>query len=620
MSLLPPLAPIVTAALLLSAIPQLDALGLPHPTVSAALDALGVSRSQPYELKRRLEELLPTIQRPVGRPAVPEPAVPIDIGAISRAALKFVYAHAGAVSGESRLRYSDDFRRFVLDLAETHKDLPLPTFAEAVQIPPGTLRDWLEGGVSDTKPPSNLAALPPRDPTGPQIETVLDQWSRWSNKKAFSAFCRYINHDWRIPFGRTLIADILAAHGVRFAKRRSGRSPDEDALRGQFETFFPNAQGVADGSPINVILGSYRFTFNLELVVDPSSGAVTGAAVTDTEDGAAVIAAFEDGVATTGKAPLALLLDNKPSNHTDEVVAALGDTRIIRATVERPQNKAHVEGAFGLFQQVVPALVLQGGSPKELALAFLALIVATWGRTLNHRPRKDRNGKSRVRLHLGQIPTAEQVAAASAALDERIRKQNLARQTRAARQDPQVRALLAAAFARLGFVDPEGALLTGIARYPIDAVVEGIAIFEGKLRAGTLPEGVDARYLLGIAKNVSDERECWEIGLALWARRREARDAALDAAERERERVDEALDQPEARVKAYADHAMRATRSLDRFFWLGAAAEVVIDEDAAAREPLFRLAARRISATFAAPWEMRQAAIRFLAARILPIA
>jgi hypothetical protein len=591
---------------------------MPHPTASAVVEALGVSRAQAYALRLRLETLLPTIQRPCGRPPDPEPTA-VDTGEISRIALDFVYDHPGSVTGLGRRRrYSDDFRRFVLDQLAKHREVPIPSFADALRIPVGTLRDWLEGGVVETAPVETLAAVIPRDPTGPQIETLLDQWSRW--KGGFIAFCRHLQHDWRIPFGRTLIAQILTAHGVRFAKRRGGRSPDEDALRGQFETFFPNAQWVGDGSPIDVTVGSETFTFNVELMVDPCSGAVTGASLRDTEDGAAVVEAFEDGVATTGSAPIAVLLDNRPSNHTDEVVDALGETQIVRATSWRPQNKAHAEGAFGLFQQGAPLLALIGLSPKLLARQLLYAVVTTWARTLNHRPRADRGKKSRVQLHLGPTPTAEQVDAAKATLAERIRRQALARQTQAARQDPQVRALLTDAFVRLALVDPGGALLDGIARYPIDAVVEGIAIFEGKRRAGTLPDGADARYLLGVVRNVSQEREGWEIGLALWDERQRAQDAALGAAERERDRIDEAYDDPEVRIKAYIDRALRASRRLDQFFWLGATADIVAQQDIADHEALFRLAARRISATHATPQRDRLRSIRYLAARILPIA
>ena len=615
--------PILVAGLLLAARPRLEALGLPHPTAAAVLEATGASSSRAYELRAAIEAGLPTLLRPPGRPPRSDPP-PADLEArlaVTSAVRDYLQDHGGAICRQgARRQYSDGFRRFVLDLAARCKDLPLEALADAVGFPLATLKDWLAGGSEALRPAESatVAALDARDPTEPQIETVLAVWATW--KGGFTAFCRRVQQDWRIPFGRTLIARILTAHGVRFAKRRSGRSPDEDALRGAFVTFFPNAQWVGDGSPVDVTVGCDTFTFNVELMVDPASGAVTGASIDDIEDGAALISAFDDAVTTTGAAPLAVLVDNKPSNHTDEVKDALGDTKIVRATVRRPQNKAHVEGAYGLFQQTVPDLELVPGPPKELARQLLDKIVTTWARTLNRRPRADRGARSRVELHLDHPPTAEEIAAASTALDERIRRQELARQTRAARTDPLVRAMLTAAFARLGFVDPDDVWLGGIARYPIDAVVEGIAIVEGKRRAGTLPAGVDARYLLGCVRRVADEREGWEIGLSLWAERLRARDLALSAAQRERERLDEDLDDPEPRIQAYVDRALRTSRQLDRFYWLTAAADVVLDGERTQHEPLFRLAARRIHATHAVPHRDRLAATRFLAARILPIA
>jgi hypothetical protein len=87
--------------------------------------------------------------------------------------------------------------------------------------------------------------------------------------------------------------------------------------------------------------------------------------IREEEDSAAVIEAVADGIATTEETPLALLLDNKPSNHTSDVKAALDDVPLpLRATTVRPQNKAHVEGGFGLFQQAVPALDLRGTTPR----------------------------------------------------------------------------------------------------------------------------------------------------------------------------------------------------------------------------------------------------------------
>lgn len=184
-----------------------------------------------------------------------------------------------------------------------------------------------------------------------------------------------------------------------------------------------------------------------------------------------------------------------------------------------------------------------------------------------------------------------------------------------------MRSVLAAAFARLGFEDPNGALQDGIARYPIDAVIEGIAIVEGKRNAGTLPDGVDARYLLGCVRKVAEEREGWEIALALWQERVRARDAALGAAQREQERLDERLDRTIDRIPPYIDRALHATRRLDRFYWLKALVDAVQEEeeDEAEHEPLFHLAARRIHSTHGVPHKERLAATHFLAAQLLPI-
>jgi hypothetical protein len=92
-----------------------------------------------------------------------------------------------------------------------------------------------------------------------------------------------------------------------------------------------------------------------------------GLSIRDEEDSTAVIEALADGIATTGRAPLALLLDNNPSNHTADVDAALGDVTLrLRATQGRPQNKAHCEGAFGLFQRSIPLLDLHATNLREL--------------------------------------------------------------------------------------------------------------------------------------------------------------------------------------------------------------------------------------------------------------
>lgn len=618
---LPPEAPVVAlldAGLLLAALPAARRFGFAVPTAAAVLNAAGAGRSRAYEVKGLIEAAIPALLRPPGRPPLPA-AAPTLRPDLTGAALDYVYDHPGSVEGVgARRRYSDGFRRFVLELAAAHPESSLPDLAASIRIPHTTLKDWLRGGVETTRHEENLATTAALEPTGPQVEQLLALHAAWGG--SFVAFCRHANEDWRLPFGRTLIASILEVNGVRHAKRRPGRSPDEDGLRGSFETFFPNAQWVGDGALIRVGYGDESFGFNLQLTVDPDSGAFVGAAVTDTEDAASVIASVRDATLATAATPLSVLLDNKPSNHADVVKEAVAPAVVERATPYRPQNKAHVEGAFGLFRQVAPALVLIPGIPREVARQLVIAVVTTWARTLNHRPRADRGGRSRVELHLDHVPTPEEIAAARAALHERMRRQERLRATTAARQDPVVRQALAEAFTRLGFEDPDGELLNAIARYPLGHVLDGIAIVEGKRRAGTLPDGVDARYLLVVVCNVSEEHEGYEIALAIWNNRQRARDQALAAAERDREALDEEINDVHGRVAAYVDHALQSARTIDRFFWLTATADTILEQELGDHRPLFLLAARRIHATRAVKHLERLSATRFLAGRILPVA
>jgi transposase InsO family protein len=274
------------------------------------------------------------------------------------------------------------------------------------------------------------------------VQTVLAEWKTW--RGAFSDFCAHLRDHCRVLYGATLVSSILSSHGLRTPARREGRSPDERALRGAFEVFFPNAQWVGDGSQISIDVCDATYVFNLELLVDPYSDAFVGASLGDQEDSDAVALAIADAKATTGvepPLPLSVLLDNKSSNHTPEVDQALDGAERLRATPGRPQNKAHIERGFGLLAQTAPPLVVEGADPRRLARSILQLVLTTFFRAVNHRPRKDRGGRSRVEIQ-GETPTAEQIEEARKALHERCRRQELARQTLEARQNPETRRYL----------------------------------------------------------------------------------------------------------------------------------------------------------------------------------
>jgi len=540
--------------------------------------------------------------------------------AVAKRVQRFVYDHPGCVSGsEARRSYSEGFCRLVLEICAEHRTLPLEQLADAVGVPWGTLKDWLRGKSPQEDP---LCSSPPEDATMHpgvlQVETVLQAWSGWEG--GFLPFCEHVQTHLRVPLSRAAIRDVLEVEGARIPKRRGRRPPDASALRGAFETFFPGAQWVGDGKEVAIELWGRRFSFNLELITDPHSGAFVGASLRPTEDSEAVVQAIADGVETTGASPLVVLLDNKPSNHTEAVDEALGETQRMRPRPYTPTDKPHVEGAFGLFEQSAPPLTIDANDPEQLGEQILRLVLTTWLRAANHRPRVDRDGRSRVQLYRDHDPTPEEIQRAKAALAERLRKQQRAQQTMAARQNPVVTAALDAAFRRLGLDDPDGHLRTAIASWPIDAVLAGIAIFQAKHDAGTLPTGADARYLRGIVKNIADEAEGWAIAEALLRERLAARDRALALPWKQLEDIDRTADDIHKRLLALIDRALDADRRIDRSFWILAAADLVRDQQPPHHTPLLRLAARRIHATRRIPHRERLALVRFLYAKAIPVA
>jgi hypothetical protein len=247
---------------------------------------------------------------------------------------------------------------------------------------------------------------------------------------------------------------------------------------------------------------------------------------------------------------------------------------------------------------------------------LLALVVDVWAKTTNHRPRPAKNGTSRVDLYKDTIASEEHIAAARKELRALVERQERARRTLEARRRPEVLAYLDDAFARLALLDPERHLRIAMAGYPKTSIASGIAIFEGKRRAGTLPDGVDARYLLGIVKNVTAKTEGEIIAELLWEERMRARDFFLVPLRAERDNL-LAEEDPEGIMVECADRALATDSIVGRNFWLETIVAFIRNQPDETRQPLFLVAARALHAVFDIPPAERQDAVRFVADRLV---
>lgn len=620
----------LSAALLLLAVTFLRRMNLPHPTCKALLEATGATKTRAYDLAEALGALLPSLEQPVGRPAKDKSAHDADeslslLVDISTSCLDYLYKHPGAIGrGGQRLHASSGFRQHIVERCSENPGLDIEQIARAISVPASTLREWVrdvETNVAtppevelETKTGTKCSDFNCRDLT---VQTVLDQYRTWQG--AFTDFCEHLHHHHGIRLGRTAIASILEQAGQRVRKRRPGRSPDEKALRDAFSTFFPGAQWTADGTAITVFVEGERFIFNLELMVDTASGAFVGVDARDEESSDAVIATLKAGEATTGALPLALLVDNKPCNLTPEVEQALGDNLLIPATRARPQNKGHVEGAFGMFSQQAPPLRIDGPTKKERARQLVELIAQTFYGAVNMRPRKSRKGLTRIELYQAAEPTIQDIERAKVALQARLEKQRKAQLTLRERQDPKKRALLDPAFEQLGLCDPNGNVRDAISRYAIEYIASGVAIFRGKQVKQTLPNGVDGRYLLGIVKNIAEKEEGIAIAMALWDERIKARDIILEPNTAKRKELNREHADINTRLDAFVQEAFHTDTQIERHFWLDAISELIRAQPKDQHHPLYDRAARRIHSTFDAPHEERLDATRLLAKRLIPI-
>lgn len=583
------------------------------PTTEEILDLTSSGKSQAYAMMARLRELLPTLMGKPGRPAS-EPVTANSMLAISRAIQRYLMHHPGSAYFEQdRYQYLDDFRRFVVGLVapgQPGEGLSVRQLAEASDIPLGTLKGWFHQAPSPESEGRHALSL--RQEHIHQIITLFQGW-----KGTFMAFCRAVREQHRLKFGPTSIGTLLHQAGLRQRKNSRASTPN----RGSYRKLFPRAQWLGDGSTMKVHCipvqwGQMTFVFNLEVTLDVASDALVGADVSDTENEAAVLSAFRDGIATTGEAPLSLSLDNKPCNHTLAIAEATAEagTTLLPTTPFRPQSKAPLEGAFGNFKQSLPDIVICGDHPREMARSVLKLIFSAWARGRNGRPRRNLGNKSPADYYREANPTPEEVANARRYVEEQRRKQEAMRRTREERADPIKLQFLKQALSDLMIADPNHRLAVDLAYYPLDSIVGGISTFKAKLQLGTIPAGADlGRYLRGVVIKTYEQEEITLTSELHICNRLRLRDLSLRALAEQAEQLSDECQNPHQLLPTLIDRALAATRTIDYHFWTLKCAETLSELPAGERTPLFTNAARRIAASFRADRQRKQTLLSRLA-------
>lgn len=598
-----------------------------HPdSVTSMLEALGVGKSQCYELKDRLRQVLPELLRSAGRP--PALVEQSTEGAVLRACYDYVTAEPGSVIlNRSRRFYSEGFRCFVIELVAPGGlavGMSVENLARVTGVPLGTLKDWLyspaakeskieeEITVESTKGDSaadielSQEKLPSAIDTirdtirDAQIKTIITQWESW--KGTFQGFCQAMDLEFAIPYGSTFIGNILQMTGQRIRKPRL--SKEVPGTRNTFCTHFPGAQWLGDGTALPIFWNGKRYVFNVEALLDVATNAVVGIAVTDTEDTEALRLAFKASLETTqGVVPCVVTLDNKACNTCDAASTALDSTPILYGFPGRGQSKAALEGAFGLFAQTMPTLDISGDSDKEMARGVLQTILTAWYRGRNGRPRQRLNGRTPAQAFFEDGPTQEMLDKIVKWIVERQRLQDADRRTRNARRDPVRIELLKIGLAELGITDPNDSLAKALAYYCRDSIVRGLAIYAKMRDLGTLPQEVRPdRYLRGIIKNQDSLLALESVEVHLLKQRLRAGDLSLEPLTRAADRIKaqisaESMAQGQL-VKAFLDQALRAPYRIDFLFWAKETTDAFLALPGTKREALYKTLVRRVKAAF----------------------
>lgn len=490
-------------------------------SVTAMSRDLDASRTSVYEQESRvIQALVALVAAGPGRPPVvaePSAAEREQALQLTIRVQAFQLEHPDAIiSYPSRTAYSSSFRRFILDELDVWPTTRT-AFAEAAGLPIDTLSDWVDDdrkGLSP--PPADRAPIQIPVDASETTRSILENFQAWeSTTRPFLTVAAR-----RFGLTTTMVAKVLRICGAI-----SSRPKRPFRHRGTTKALSPGSMLVIDGKTLDIeLVGSgRRITKNWQGIVEQTTGCDTAAVISDHEGAEAVREAFFKSVEFLGGVPPeGLLHDNKPCYEDAGLRRAIEQigTLMVAATPARPENKAILEGAFGLFEARIGTIRLDDTNIERLIHTALSELIRVYTAALNAVPRPDLGGLSREAALRTARPSADQLAADRAFIrnlktaHEADGRADWRKQIKHAS-----RMLLDQVFARLDLehLDPYGRLRDYLATYEPAAIRQAAAIVAVRRERGHLKLANAHRYLTKLIQSTQESLDLERYGVELLA-------------------------------------------------------------------------------------------------------
>jgi len=479
--------------------------------------------------------------------------------------LSYLLDHPGSVLPQrGRTWYSPAFQRFIL----TRKDRwqgTLEGFAEAVHVPLETLRDWLR----QDQPQAMVEPEPKQRPAVPVdsselVHLIATEWQSWDGPTR--AFLGHAARSFRISPAQ--VKRVLIILGVISPRRRR-----RFRYRGETHPLSPGTMLVTDGKRVNVDLtdSGERIHVNWQAMVDQTTACDTAAVLSNEECAAGVAEAYQRSLVTLGGVvPEALLHDNKPCYDDASLKQTIRDcgTTMIPATPSRAENKAVVEGAFGLFEQRVGAIRLDDSNRDSLIHSAIEEVLRAYTAATNSVPRVELDGQSRVGALQDSCPSYEQQQRDLAFLAN-LKAEHESSQRWQRPPDPTSLALLDGVFERLDLLDkdPKRSLRLYLARYQPAAIRRAAAIVSAKLFRSAIDRRWAHRYLVKVIQTQQDELDLERAAQELHQLCRIQNQSWTCHEEREHQILVSEHDDPKQLALALAENAAHGGIPVQATFW-----------------------------------------------------